>query len=82
MELHVLQELAVPGCVGLVTVAPVDDEFRQQPPGEVLINVGQAQDIKNIVIGLPVLGDASWLCAVAHAGGVLGPLYADVLDEF
>ena len=82
MELHVLQEFAVPGCVCLVAVTPVDDELRQQFAGKVLINMRQAQNIKNIVVRLPVLGNAPWLRTVAHAGGVLGPLDADVLDEF
>ena len=76
-----LQELAVPGRVRLVAVTPVNDEFRQQGPGEVLVNVRQAQDIKDIGVRLPILGDAPGLGAVGHAGGVLGPLDSDVLDK-
>jgi hypothetical protein len=80
--LDVLEEFTVPGRVGLVTVLPVYDEFGQQRPGEVDVDVRHAQDVKHVLRRLPVAGDAPGLGAVLQTRAVPGPLYADVLDEF
>lgn len=66
----------------LVAVPPVYDELRQQRAGKLRVDVRQAQDIKDICIGLPVFGNAFGLGAVFQAGGVFGPLDTDVLDKF
>lgn len=42
----------------------------------------QAQNIKNILGGLPLLADPPGLGAVLQAGGESGPLYPNVLDKF
>jgi len=79
--LHVLQKLAVPGCLRLITVAPVYDELGQQGAGKFSVNVRQAQDIVHILSGLPLFTDALGLGAVFQAGGVFGPLDADMLNK-
>ena len=79
---HMLQEFAVPGCVGLVAVAPVYDELGQQRPGEFGVDVRHAQDVEDIFRGLPVVGNALGFSAVLQAGAVFRPLDTDVLDKF
>ena len=79
---HMLQEFAVPGCVGLVAVAPVYDELGQQRPGEFGVDVRHAQDVEDIFRGLPVVSNALGFSAVLQAGAVFRPLDTDVLDKF
>ncbi len=79
--LHMLYKLAVPGRMRLVAVLPVYDELRQQGAGKFSVDVRQAQDIKDILGRLPLLGDAFGLGAVLQAGGVFGPLDANMLDK-
>src|SRR5210317_2113709 len=67
--------------MGLVAVLPVYDEFGQQRAGEINIDVRQAQDIVNVLAGLPVVDDALRLGTVLQAGGVARPLYTYVLDK-
>ena len=78
---YVLQEFAVPGGVRLVAVLPVYDELGQQRVGEFGVDVRHAQDVEYVLGWLPVVGYALGLGAVLQAGGVFGPLDADVLDE-
>ena len=80
--LHMLYILAVPGRVRLVAVLPVYDELRQQGAGKFGVDVRQAQNIKDILGRLPLLGDAFGLSAVLEAGSVFGPLDANMLDKF
>ena len=77
-----LQKLAVPGCVGLVTVAPVYDELGQQRLGEFSVDMRHAQDVEYILGGLPVVGNAFGLGAVLQARAVSRPLDANMHDEF
>ncbi len=80
--LYMLYKLAVPGCVRLVAIFPVYDELRQQRARKFSIDMRQAQDIKHILGGLPLLADAFGLSAVFQAGGEFGPLDANMLNKF
>jgi len=82
MIFRVLQKLAVPRGMRLVRVFPVDDKLRQQAACEVQIDMRHAQNIVNIIAGLPVVDNALGLSAVFQAGAVARPLNANVLNEF
>ena len=62
-----LYKLAVPGSLRLVAVLPVYDELRQQGAGEIVIDMGQAQNIKDIPGRLPLIDNAFGLRAVFQA---------------
>ena len=81
VKFYVLQELAVPGCVHLPAVAPVDDELRQQAAGEVLVDVRHPEDVVHVFRRLPVIADRRGLAAPADAGSIACPLQPDVLDK-
>lgn len=66
----------------MVRVFPVDDKLRQQAACEVQVDMRHAQNIVNIIAGLPVVDNALGLSAVFQAGAVARPLNANVLNEF
>ena len=65
----------------MITVAPEQHKFRQQLPGELDIDIGQAQNVIHILARLPVLGDASGLGVVLQCRGEARPLAPHMLDE-
>lgn len=68
--------------MNLLAVAPVDNKFFHLRPSKVNVDIGELNNIKHIVIGLPVVGNGFWLAVVLERMRKSRPLLFNMANKF